>query len=116
MTVDNATPAVDDDVVFTMTLTNDGPDTATGLQVMVPLASGYTYNGVFTGTGWNAGTWSVSSLASGDSTSMTFTVSVDASGDYTMTSQVVAAAVPDPDSTPGDGVGDDSSSATTTPQ
>src|SRR6185369_14699202 len=42
-TVDNPTPNVGDQVVYTITLTNAGPDDATGVQVTDLLPAGLTY-------------------------------------------------------------------------
>ena len=42
-TVDNATPVVGANVTFTITVTNNGPNGATGAQVADTLPSGYAF-------------------------------------------------------------------------
>ena len=44
-TDESGTLTIGDEVVFTVTITNDGPDFATGVQVTDLLASGYLYTG-----------------------------------------------------------------------
>ena len=84
-TVDNATPYVGDNVVFTIVATNNGPSDATGVAVTDELPSGYTYVssdatvGTFDAA---ANTWTVGSLANGASATLTITAEVLAAGDY----------------------------------
>jgi len=84
-TVDNATPYVGDNVVFTIVATNNGPSDATGVAVTDELPSGYTYvssdatAGTFDAT---TSTWTVGSLANGASATLTITARVLAAGDY----------------------------------
>jgi uncharacterized repeat protein (TIGR01451 family) len=63
-TVNNATPNVGDQVTFTITITNNGPDEATGVEAVDQLPAGLTYvsdnpsqGGYVSGTGiWIVGT------------------------------------------------------------
>ena len=65
--VDNTSPNVGDNVVFTITVTNDGPSDATGVTVLDQLPSGYTYVSDDGAGAYNSGTgvWTIGSLANG---------------------------------------------------
>src|SRR5690606_3336511 len=77
-TVDNAAPNVGTDVVFTLTVTNNGPSDATGVEVLDQLPSGYTYvsdngSGAYVpGTG----VWTIGALADGASAILAITATV----------------------------------------
>ncbi|HEU4402060.1 MAG TPA: OmpA family protein, partial [Candidatus Polarisedimenticolia bacterium] len=107
-------------VTFTLTVSNAGPNGATGVTVSDPLPSGYTYVSDTGGGAYNSGTglWTVGAVASGGSAALGITATVLASGSYTNGAQVQASNQADPDSTPGNGVGngeDDQASVTVTP-
>jgi parallel beta-helix repeat protein len=117
-TVDNHTPDIGSNVDFTLTVTNGGPDGATGVEVTDLLPTGYTYVGHTPSVGtYNSGSgvWTIGNLANGASATLTITATVNAAGNYANTAEVTAVTETDPDSTPGDGVGDDFNSVTTTP-
>ncbi|MHC4391142.1 MAG: hypothetical protein ACYS22_07460, partial [Planctomycetota bacterium] len=118
-TVDDPTPDVGSNVVFTVEVTNDGPEAATGVTVADPLPSGYAYASDDGGGDYDSGTglWTVGDLASSTSATLLITATVNATGNYDNYAQVVTAAPGDPDSTPGDdSVGDDDdATASTTP-
>jgi uncharacterized repeat protein (TIGR01451 family) len=88
-------------------LTNNGPHTATGVQVRDVLPSGLDYVGHETTTGsysTSTGIWSISSLASGDPAVLTLTVDVASSGASTSNfAEVWASNQFDPNSTPANG-------------
>jgi uncharacterized repeat protein (TIGR01451 family) len=117
--VDNATPDVGSNVVFTLTVTNDGPSDATGVSVTDLLPAGYTYVSDDSAGAYNSGTgvWTVGGITSSGNAVLNITASVNASGDYTNTAEVTAAGESDPDSIPNNGVTteDDYAEATTTP-
>jgi uncharacterized repeat protein (TIGR01451 family) len=117
--VDNATPDVGSNVVFTLTATNDGPSDATGVTVTDLLPTGYTYVSDDAGGAYNAGTgiWTIGGLTASSSAMLNIAATVNASGDYTNTAEVTAAGESDPDSTPNNGVTteDDYSEVSTTP-
>ncbi|MFK7888566.1 MAG: DUF11 domain-containing protein, partial [Gammaproteobacteria bacterium] len=102
-TVDNPTPSATDQVVYSVTLTNDGPDVGTGLEVTDQLPTGLTYVSDDSGGDYDAGTgvWTVGTLAAGASTVLQITATVNAAGDYLNTAELTAANELDPDSTPG---------------
>ncbi|WP_211657650.1 Ig-like domain-containing protein [Parapedobacter composti] len=84
-TVDNTNPYVGDNVVFTITVTNNGPGAATGVVVTDELPTGYTYVSATATVGTfdaAAGTWAVGNLANGASQTLTITARVLAAGDY----------------------------------
>ena len=117
--VDDASPLVGDTVTFTLTLTNDGPDVATNVDVTDTLPIGFTYDaGSMAGgdgqddSGAPILVWTVASLASGTSVDLTFTATVQAptgaAGEYVNVAEVTAGDQFDPDSTPDNDDGDQS--------
>ncbi len=116
--VDNATPAVGTNVMFTLTAANAaGMNNATGVVVTDALPTGYSY---VTDDGAGAyvpatGVWTIGNLNAGTNAVLNITAQVLGAGVYTNTAEVTAANEPDLDSTPGNGAEDDFDSATTTP-
>ncbi len=88
-TIDNNTPDVGTVVTFTITATNHGPSTATGVSVADVLPLGYTMQtntpdaGTYDGTSWNIG-----SLNAGQSVTLTVTALVNATGPYRNTAVI----------------------------
>ncbi|PHN00729.1 T9SS type A sorting domain-containing protein, partial [Flavilitoribacter nigricans] len=106
-TVNDATPNVGDDVIFTISVTNDGPSVATGVAVTDNLPSGYSYvssNGAYNDA---TGIWTVGTINAGQTVSLQITATVLADGDYVNLAEVSAANEPDVDSTPGNGADTD---------
>lgn len=92
-TVDVQSPVMGDNVVFTLTATNAGPDNASNARVIDLLPSGYTYvsSTVTAGTYNNTtGVWSIGALANGATAKLTVTATVKTSGVYTNTASVTA--------------------------
>ena len=108
----SATPNIGDTVVFELTITNIGPDTATNVVIEDILPRGYTLNSVNNGGTVIAGTfinWDIATLPVGNTT-LSYEVSVnEPSGDvdeYLNTAEVAASDQFDPDSTPFNDNGD----------
>uniref|UniRef100_A0AC34F4F5 DUF11 domain-containing protein n=1 Tax=Panagrolaimus sp. ES5 TaxID=591445 RepID=A0AC34F4F5_9BILA len=101
-TVDNATPAVGSNVVFTLVATNNGPSAGTGITVTDLLPAGYTYVSSTppAGTTYTPGTgvWSIGPLASGGTSTLTITATVKATGPYGNTATITGT---ENDPTPG---------------
>jgi uncharacterized repeat protein (TIGR01451 family) len=89
-TVDNATPNVGSQVTFTLLANNHGPSDATGVSVADPLPDGYTFVSANPAAAYDSGSgaWTIGSLASGASTSLTITASVNSSGSYLNTATI----------------------------
>ncbi len=105
--VGDATPALNDDVVFTIQLSNQGPDNATGVEVTDVLPAGLTLlasnpsQGDYNET---TGVWDVGTLNNGANATLTLTANVDTGGVKTNVARVTAADQFDVDSTPGNDV------------
>jgi uncharacterized repeat protein (TIGR01451 family) len=101
-TVDNPTPAAGNNVNYTVTVTNRGPDEGEGISVKDVLPSGVSYvshlNGAYIPV---TGIWNIGDLAVGSTTSLTITVKVDVDGVFTNVAEVETSDHFDPDSTPG---------------
>ena len=121
---DNADYEIYEHVVYTITVTNDGPDGASGIFVNAGLPAGMVYSDDAVTTGdyslWRE-QWTIDELPAGSSATLTltlFTLVEDAPIDNYV--QVFVADQGDPDSTPGNNPGptpteDDEAVATITP-
>jgi large repetitive protein len=115
MTASNNTPALNSNVTFTITLTNSGPDAATGVQVIDQLPAGLTFVSSTPSVGTynnTTGVWDVGTVASGAAPTLQIVATVTSSAPIVNSAQVSASGVFDPDSTPNDGQGDDFASQT----
>ena len=136
-TVSNPNPAVGDTVTFTISVTNSGPDAATGVVVTDSYPSGInpatvTQTSITAGTFTTAtGVWNVTNgsgapLANGATAVLTFTAVIDEAAAFSNYVEITAADQYDPDSLvtsnrsvddKGDGIADDDeASALVTPQ
>ncbi|WP_257670518.1 T9SS type B sorting domain-containing protein, partial [Parapedobacter tibetensis] len=90
-TVDNNSPLIDTEVVFTIEVSNAGPNDATGVEVVDKLPSGYTFVSHETATGSydeTSGIWAVGNLTNGGNALLRITALVNPSGDYRNTAQI----------------------------
>lgn len=105
-TVDNASPKLHGQVTFTITVTNSGPNAATGVTLFDAMSSGLTYvSSSATKGSLDPAThiWTVGTIAAGE----TFTLTINATADSTAlqmnTAEVITADQFDVDSTPNNG-------------
>lgn len=91
-TVDNTTPAVGDNVTFTIVATNNGISNSTNTSVSFALPAGYTFvsSSLPPGTTYDPGTglWTIGDLANGASTTLTIEATVTATNNYTSTATI----------------------------
>lgn len=100
-TAGNMSPVIGDNVVFTITANNAGPDAATGVSVSEQLPGGYTYISSAASVGsFNSGTgiWTIGTMANGASATLTVTARVNATGPYANTATITGS---EPDPVPG---------------
>lgn len=100
-TVNNATPNVGDDVIFSITVTNQGPDAATGVQVTDQLPAGLSYVSSTTSQGTYTpatGVWETLSIPFPGTATLTITSTVTAGalGGVTNTASIAASDQDDP--------------------
>ncbi|MGC6431067.1 MAG: gliding motility-associated C-terminal domain-containing protein, partial [Jejuia sp.] len=107
----DTSPLVGTEITFQITVTNEGPEAATGVEVIDLLPSGYDFI-LFSSTSGtyneNTGLWTVGTVNPGESESLLIDVLVNATGDYVNIAQVTASDVLDSDSTPNNDDGDQS--------
>ncbi|MFL5753979.1 MAG: ice-binding family protein [Bacteroidia bacterium] len=93
-TVNNSTPIIGSNVVFTITAFNNGPGTATGVEVNDILQSGYTavsYTSTIGTYDPSTGIWTIGIMTNGASAVLTVTVTVVANGNYVNTAIIYGA-------------------------
>ncbi|MFC1848481.1 PKD domain-containing protein, partial [Chloroflexota bacterium] len=102
-TVNNPAPNEGDTITYTITLTNNGPDTATNIIISDLLPSGVTYSSHTPSQGTydsGSGAWSVGSLANGASATLTISATVDSgTAGQTITNTASVSSVDQADST-----------------
>jgi gliding motility-associated-like protein/uncharacterized repeat protein (TIGR01451 family) len=90
-TVNISHPIINQAIVFTITVINNGPDDATGVSVSDLLQSGYTYvsSSASKGTFNNSiGLWTIGTFKKGESEILTIHVTVNSTGTYTNTATI----------------------------
>ena len=109
-TIDNIAPDIGEEVTFTITITNNGPNDATNVAFQTLLASGYELvnfsdGGTLDG---NKIEWSGFNIVAGGSTSVSYTLGVLLHINYENIAEVTYVDQFDPDSTPNNDDGDQS--------
>lgn len=105
-TVNNTVPVVGGQVTFTVTVTNSGPNAATGVSLFDAMSSGLGYvSSSVTRGSFNPNTriWTVGAIGVGESFTFTMIASVNSSGVLMNTVEVFTADQIDIDSTPNNG-------------
>ncbi|MEQ8995170.1 MAG: DUF11 domain-containing protein [Coleofasciculus sp. B1-GNL1-01] len=119
-TASNTNPSVGESLTYTVTLQNDGPDTATNVAVSEQVPEGLTFSSFEASQGSydsNTGEWSVGNLNNGASATLQITAQVNTDQPVTNTAQVSRSDQLDPDSIPANGVpGEDDQASVTLPQ
>ncbi len=92
---------VGEDITYTLTITNNGPADATGVEARDDMPDGLTFVDA-SSTDYDAttGIWMVGSIPAGQSVSLDITSTVTGTGPYTNVAQITASDQPDPDSDP----------------
>src|SRR5690606_28902846 len=111
-TVSNATPNLGESVTFTITVSNAGPDNATGVSILDALPAGLAFVSATPTIGsYSAATgiWTIGELAAGNEATLQLTVTPTVAEELSNTAEVLTVDQFDPDSTPGNDVpcGDD---------
>ncbi len=119
-TVDKAVPDVGENVIFTITVLNEGPSDATGAMVTDLLPDGYTYISHSGGASYDpsTGIWNIGTIPNTMTATLDVTASIDAKGSYLNVAELTAMNESDPDSFPGNGnvTEDDHAEQATTPR
>jgi large repetitive protein len=119
-TANNPTADIGQNVIFTVTVSNAGPDAANNVALTDLLPAGLTFvsSTPSQGTYVSAtGIWTVGTINSGANATLQITATVTSIGVKSNTAQVSASDQFDPDSTPGNSAAgeDDQAAATVTP-
>ncbi|WP_366186111.1 gliding motility-associated C-terminal domain-containing protein [Flavobacterium ovatum] len=82
--VNNSSPNFSENVIFTLKVTNNGPNNATGVIVGDLLPSGYTYVSDNGSSNYNSSTgkWTIGSIENSGTATLTITAKVKATGAY----------------------------------
>ena len=98
-TVSNATPNQNTNVTFNVTVTNNGPSNATGVQVTDLLPAGLTFVSAAPSAGtYTAGTgvWNIGAVANGGNATLSIVATVTGTATVTNTATKTAETEPDP--------------------
>lgn len=107
--VDKPAPIVGATIIYTLTVTNNGPNDASGVAVTDNLPTGVTYVSDDGGGAYSGGTWTIGNLNNGSTATLNITATVDAgTAGQIITNNAAISAVIEPDS---DGSNDSASAA-----
>ncbi|MFQ5568747.1 MAG: T9SS type A sorting domain-containing protein [Rhodothermales bacterium] len=97
--VDNATPAVDDEITYTLTVLNGGPQSTANVAVTDLLPDCLEFVSATGSYDPATGEWDIGNLTVGESATLEITVRVtsDCSGEVTNTASISNSSLPDPD-------------------
>ncbi len=105
-TVDDDSPAEGDTLTYVVSVTNGGPDDATGVEITDALPAGLTFVSATASQGSyhaSTGVWSVGSLVVGETAGLQIRARVDGgTAGTTVTNRALVSAVDQGDPTPGD--------------
>ena len=105
-TVDDDSPAEGDTLTYVVSVTNGGPDDATGVEITDALPTGLTFVSATASQGSyhaSTGAWSVGSLVVGETAGLQIRARVDGgTAGTTVTNRALVSAVDQGDPTPGD--------------
>jgi len=105
--VDESAPDENETVVYTVTVSNGGPDSATGVVVTVPLPAGVDHVSDVPSQGSyvsGTGVWTIGTIANGASKTLDITTTMGGGtrgSTFTVVAEVTSSGVYDPDSAPG---------------
>lgn len=104
-TIDKAIPKIGEIVIFTLSLTNNGPQSATGVIVRDILPTGLQFNlansNISTGTyNETSGDWTLGTVTNGTTVSIQIAATVNTAGIILNTTEIISLDQEDPDSTP----------------
>ena len=104
--VSDEKPDVGSTIIYTITLTNQGPSSGSGVVVTDQLPSGLSFVSSDAGNDYNSNTgeWAVGTIGIGETLTLNITALVEPDGDYVNLAEVTSANEEDVDSTPGNGV------------
>ena len=102
-TVNNLNPGIGDQITFTLTLTNQGPGTATVIKVQDILPGGLSFVSAYADLGSydsNTGIWTVGNMPPNASVNLSISGIVNSVQPITNTAELIAVDEGDPDSVP----------------
>jgi uncharacterized repeat protein (TIGR01451 family) len=98
--VDDSNPTVGDQVMFTITVTNEGSEDASGVEVVDFLSTNLSYHSDDGDAAYDPNIWTVGNLGVGASATLHITFTVEAEGGFENCAEIHAADQGDVDSTP----------------